>query len=481
MSIKDQKSNLLNKIGALRSLNENFPKLKLSNSFPSLNNRKNAFNFLVDLLKTLIGLEQLRDEIVNILTFHLGGIESLVKSTLSKSLKKTYGCNINPQIPDWMIDGVGPGINIEINKFDLFNLMRINPTQKGGNLFYGTPINDLNRFIYETIQSNVANNWKNIAIFEFKESDPNSFTEASTASPDGSQDIKPRNNVINIKIDSSYQGKGMNTFLNDYMNSLSLFPIDKTINNVFDDIFGSSSNMVNKNTDILEKEEELRVMVNKFIDSDDDTIFDDSYFEFTNEEINNIKERSINRSRGISILKECASTESKVPFDDINDLIDDINSQTTVESQKTVLKDGLNNISELSVNDVTEKDKHAGKLSFFEKLIRSIILVIVLLTLSPKVALLFNMYSIITFGNNGFSSPLTFFKENKSIIKDLTFGIVGILITKSLLPLIIRRLKSLIVKDKKNQEIENQKLYQLQLSSLVGIPRDITDFLNNNL
>ena len=75
MGIVDDKKKVFGQIGALRTLTEGFPDVTLTNSFPSLNNDASSLDFLIDLLKSLIGFEEMKGSVVDILTYQLRDIE----------------------------------------------------------------------------------------------------------------------------------------------------------------------------------------------------------------------------------------------------------------------------------------------------------------------------------------------------------------------------------------------------------------------
>ena len=67
MGVIDDKKKVFGQIAAFRTLSEGFPEVTLTDSFPSLNNNASSLDFLIDLLKSLIGFEEMRDTVVDIL------------------------------------------------------------------------------------------------------------------------------------------------------------------------------------------------------------------------------------------------------------------------------------------------------------------------------------------------------------------------------------------------------------------------------
>ena len=166
MGIIDDKKKVFGQIAAFRTLTEGLPKLNLTSSFPSINNNTSSLDFLIDLLKSLIGFEEMRDTVVDILTYQLQDIELEVKKSIKSVLKSIVSCGVNPSLPDFIKSG-GDGINIRIDKVDFLNLMKTNPSGNEGKFVYddyASKLNsdDFNTFLYYTIQDGNRQSWNDI-------------------------------------------------------------------------------------------------------------------------------------------------------------------------------------------------------------------------------------------------------------------------------------------------------------------------------
>ena len=75
MGVLDKKRKVFGNIAAAKTLTESMPKLKLSSSFPSVNNNGDSITFLTDLIKSLIGYAALIKALVDILTHSIEEIE----------------------------------------------------------------------------------------------------------------------------------------------------------------------------------------------------------------------------------------------------------------------------------------------------------------------------------------------------------------------------------------------------------------------
>jgi len=135
MALIDQKSEIFGKIAAARTVAEGLPKLVTNPSFPSINNDGDSIAFLVDLLKSLVGIEKLREVIVDTLTYKLDDMEVDIKKSMKASLKTLVNCGVDPSIPNFLKSS-GSGISTEVNKVDFFDMFKTDPISKEGNFIY---------------------------------------------------------------------------------------------------------------------------------------------------------------------------------------------------------------------------------------------------------------------------------------------------------------------------------------------------------
>lgn len=131
MSVIDKKRKVFGNIAAIRTLTEGMPQLKLSSSFPSINNGGNSITFLTDLIKALIGYEALVGTVVDILTHSLTQIEKDIKIALKQELKNIVSCGVDPSIPAFLST---TGIVIEVSKVDYLDLFKVDPNSPNGKL-----------------------------------------------------------------------------------------------------------------------------------------------------------------------------------------------------------------------------------------------------------------------------------------------------------------------------------------------------------
>ena len=462
MSIIDQKRTLLNNIAALKSLNTGFPELNLSSSFPSLNNNSNAVDFLLDLIKNLIGFDQLKEELIRFLSIQTNSIEATIKLILKNILKKYFSCSIDALIPDFMLDGLGDGFNICVKQIDFFNLLKVDPETIGGKLIYGEIQKDLNSFLYEVLQGN-SGTWKSLIKVEYL--------------LQGVVEGQMKNNVFNVKIDSSWTGKTVNDFINNFIDSVVLFTLPSLINKIFDIIFGSISALLGKGRNVIEGEVELEILVNKIVDLPDTTI-NDSYFEFTPDEIDYFNERVNERINGRRILKDCNFVSSSINIDDLIDTNNQLLSTSTLIEIEQILSNQFSILSNQATDDLDETSREFGQLNFFEQLFKGIVQGLTNVVFAPKTMMIFVTYFKIVNNSVGFVDFNDFLQQNRQIVIDIVREAILPLITDFLLKLVIKYITKLAIEDQAGRFLEMGKNYQLQLQSLVGVPKQIRDLIS---
>lgn len=490
MGILEQKNKLLNQISALKTLSDGFPSLDyetLIPNFPSLNNKSNSLDFLMDLIKTVTGAEQLKNDLIQFLTYNTNTIESTIKRTILKILKKKFSCSVDALLPSFLIDGLGNGFNVAVSQVDFFDIFKVNPQSTAGRLIYGNIDQDLNNFLYNVLQGNKGT-WKNILVVEYMTS--------------GIVDGVMKSNVFNVKISSTWTGKTVNSFINKFIDSLKVISLPILVNKLFDILYGTISAALSesisvldqvvtnspimatfsqiqshgKSTQTIESEVQLEILVNKIVDLPD-TEIDNSYFEFTADDIDFFNERVDERVNGRRILKDCNFVSSSINFDDLVDTNDELESASSLVEIKTILDNKFNLLAESATSNLDSNSQKFGSLDFFEKLFKGLLQALASLLFSPKIMFLFISYFKIVSSSIGFKDFDDFLKQNKGFIVEIIKDILLPLLLEFLLKLVIKHITKLILEDQIGSFSEKVKQQQLQILSLVGIPQNIRDII----
>lgn len=447
MSLKESKESIFNKIAALKTLNDDLPRLKKDNSLKSINNSGNEFDFILDLFKVTGSFDSLLETIQEILIKELSKIEGEIKNTLKTNLKSIISCSINPTVPSYLIY---TGVTIEVKDIDFNNIFRINPESGMGKLLFNSPYdltsNDLNTFLYYTIQLGGEKNWKNILNI--------TFNETATI-----------NNTFTIKVNADYENKTLYQLNNDLIDSVTLFETNEILSKAFDNITGTLSKSIKKSNQQLLLEAQVNDIISKIINTDDEDSIDDSFFTFSNGDIKEQEITSFKKRNGIFQLETDTETSQIVNeqtfIDSLTGVTATLNSSENISysDKKVVINTAVDNISkEISKNSNSE-DQSSIKNNIIENLLRNIMLTASNALLSPKMIMIFYLNSY--FLNKNFDpNPSTFIKENKTIIRSLVNTIknkiIGILkkkILKLLKVLINQQVKSLIAEQTANRKI----------------------------
>lgn len=428
MSFKDKKQKVFGEIAAAKTLTTGLPKLKNTNSFPSVNNGNDIILFLSDLVKSLVGQKEFVNVIVETLTKYLDRIENGLKKTIKTSLRNMVSCGINPSIPDFL-KSTGSGIIIPVDKIDFFDQLKIDPNSSVGRLYYTditqvlTSSSDFNTFLYGVIQDpNVTHTWQNILTVNFQEN--------------GSGNI-PNNSLI-IKAHSSYDNRSINNFNDDYVDSLTIIDGKDVINKLIDLLFGSISFQTNKTRQQLEKEAEINDIIDRLANADVNDEINDDYFTFTNAEVARQQETANNRRNGIIRVKTETEFNATMPIEQLNTFTDEYNQSTTLVEKRTAITNSINSMADNLAEQTPEnQDKQTVKISFVSDMIKSLIKSIANIIISPKIIIIFLINFKIVYGLNAeYADAKDFIKKNRnlftSVFKDITQIIVGILMNYAL-------------------------------------------------
>lgn len=466
MGIIDQKSKVFGNIAAARTVAEGLPQLVTNPSFPSINNDGNSIAFLTDLLKSLVGMEKLREVIIDTLAYKLDEMEITIKGAIKSSLKELVNCGVDPSIPAY-IKSTGVGIKIETSKIDFFDVLKTNPLTQEGKLLYTdvqasplTSSNDFNTFLYGTIQNDgTTETWGISPILDVKFDSTN---------------ISPiPNNTLTFNSNSAYDTKTLTDFNNNYVDSIDLFDAANLLNKILDDIFGSTSVSLNKTTKQLQKEEEVKKIINCIVNADENDVIDDGFFSFSNEEVAELEDAANWRKKGISICYTCGLKATSLPLSTIAAINTQI-SGTTGEAKKDAIATGINTLGQtIKVQSDDIKDAYALELNFIENIIQNLVSSIVGFILSPKIITIFLInYKIIYGPNEEYSDAADFMKQNRNLMKDITKSVRNSIIS-ILLNTVLKQISSLVAATAIEIATEKSKNQLSQILSLVGIPQSV--------
>lgn len=456
MGNKDNKQDVFNKIAALRTLNEGYPKFNLTNSVPSINNSDEVIAFLLDLIISLIGSEELKDVSVDFLSRKLPDIEFSVKNGIKKTLNDGMNMGTNPKTPSFLVNG----FDVQVKNIDLLEKFKIDPKSEVGGLIYDDSTNGLNSinldtFLFETVQTeNQSNLW------------------GSQVGVNTILDIKHSNNILNVKSGNDYNTKTLRDFNNDYIDSLKLFNPDKVINRIMDKMFGVISNTLGKTRDSLITEAKLNDIIENFINAKDNDVVDDSYFQFSNEQLTNQEFVSTNRSNGVAVLIDCDNYTSSINFNTLSGISQDISNSTTLNEMRVIISNSITKLLDEATLNTSDVDKNNVKTGFFKIILKELIISLIEMILSPQILLLLLINNKVFGLINFYKDIIELIRSNTLFIKNIVCVIKDVLINL-LLAIIIKEILRLITAQTINKEKESAKNKLLSIMSLLSVPQEM--------
>jgi hypothetical protein len=445
----------------------NLPNLQIPNTIPdspNLNPSQAVIDFLNDVLSILSGInyDEMRMQLINWLVEQLSPLAKDLSFNLKDSLKKCYLCKIEPNIPGWLFQTqpgttqTGIGYNVELNKIDFSCLFAANPNSEVGKLFYdGDSNSDMNAFLWEVIQED-GNPlvWKDplsgkeIAEFRYYEDNPIAFIESSGTPY---QDIEQKPIVFNIRIMDSYQDKSLVTFVNDYFNSQNpLFDVDKVIPNVVNIIYGTLTNKINLPDECLNKVVQFEEALKDYIDGgadNPDVVFDDSFYEFSQQKLINIKKIVSQKKLGVKQFNKCCGKQtSSISFETLKEINDDIKSSSSPQERLNKYSKSMDKLINESTDGVKNLEQNNASAEFLANFITTLQISLSKIVLSPKNLLLVNMLYFLVNGEPIKKINIKkLLKEYECVIRDLIRELIRKLIYEYLLPLVLKALKNLII------------------------------------
>jgi hypothetical protein len=250
-----------------------------------------------------------------------------------------------------------------------------------------------------------------------------------------------------------------------------LFDTNNIINAIVDSSFGSISSSVKKTRTQLENEAKINDIINKIANSDDDDDIDDSYFTFTNEEIQNQQREADIRKTGIRNLECCSKIPASIPMTSLTNFNDEyLTANTRSQKYEIVNKNITLLANQTAVNSNDSSDDINIKLNFIQNMINNLTHVFVNTIVTPKVISIFLVnYKIIYGQSASYNDATDFMKKNKTLVQTIIKK-VNELIIKTLLTIAVKEITTRVSQFAMMEEIKKGKAKLATLLSLVGAP-----------
>lgn len=469
MGFIDDKNSLVQQVSLFEVLGD-LPNNKLVSNIDSVKSKSfNLIPYLLDLLgmvckdntKIPKKSDRLKCDLVRILTEILVDFfpvfMEILKKGIAKGLKAGLLCPGDFKIPSSSLS-----VTLKPNEFDIDRLTTLNKNEFPASLLFGDSGEDLNGLLADVVQggNGTTATWKNIMEFE-------------------NVDIPLNNNNttmgLKASINPQYIGKEFDVFLKDFLNSTQLFSKKNFVPNLVNQFQGNIDNILNQeivnlSMDSVTDKEKVDKMVDKILEVDpcsEDFIFDNSFFDFKNDELLDIEKKANNRLNGLKIVNySCIPTvvdsfnsgQALLSFDQIGD--DNQSEKVLKETTFTLINNLASNI------DQDNEDSVKKSLSFelamaLPKLSSSVIF-------SPKIKVLTQFSKNLVTGSIDTSKTnFDFAKANKVffeyVVRESSAALLKILfdqIKEEIIKIVAGLVLNLI------KEAVNKKLNQLR--SLTG-------------
>ena len=216
--------------------------------------------------------------LLEILIEFLPELIRIVKEAVAVAIREALSCSSDFKIPPNTIQ------IIDISVLDYNNILKTDPDSNLlGGIFYGDPERDFNRFLYDLIQTPFTT--------ETWEGDNGPILDVTFFPP----------GQLSIAVNPNYENKSFNDFIADYINSIEIFNQKMLLGNVVDYFFSNVTSQLSFSLEQITNEEKTNKLIDKILDTDpcqDDIVFDNSFFEFNNDEIRELENRARERKDG---------------------------------------------------------------------------------------------------------------------------------------------------------------------------------------
>lgn len=446
-------SKLNSLIAASRTKKNKLKDSKFNNKVRSVKNKLSKF--LIDLLLILGVIETFFREI-NDFFGKVGKYEPTIKKTLIDCFNANIACNLDST---FKIGDVYNSINpvpyfvTKINKIDFFGIFKINPNSIAGKTLYQSIDKDLNRAIKEAIDTGTLINWNNHLLIELDSID---------------------RNQLNFYIPQSYLNKPISSLVNDLVNKIQLIPDVSLLLTSFDNLYGSFSYSIEPRPDprSLFNRTLLHQYVDKILDGGDDLIIDDSFFSFTNEELNDMETLMQNLSNNFLEILSCNSADSVITPADISSLLNQLISGGTYNEKIDIINAGMSTLQSIAAKNINRQDFPKFKIEFYTNLFDSINKSIVNAVYSPQFLTI--MFIYFRLSNPSSNDPFfyedfkDFLKKSKNILQCIVLSIFKLLLLLLVIPIIIKELTHLVSKEKIERNREKIQNYIAQIFTIKG-------------
>jgi hypothetical protein len=395
MGFINDKQEIFNSIAVLSAIQKKREKNRNRNSFASSStNEKNLIPFFLELLSKIIGNDNLKPILTDVILSNLSKIEVNLKSSFFEIIKSTYICDKDLSLPNI-------SFSLNINEIDFLKKLKNNPNTLTGRYLYGlNPNQDFDLFLYNVIQSG-SGVWLNILNVSYNQ---------------GIFTFTPTNQYLTNSSPTVFK------LLSDFLNNNKFINFSAFTTLLFDFMNGFLSNF--KSLDILNKEGELNEIIDKIIKTDISSIeyaFDNSFYSFSNDETYKINSKNNYKLKSEDILNiGCEITEIIFDDNEINDLYDEIKNLELIGNFNEVKKTFSRDFEKIIINglvNVNDENKNTSLLKIIIDIITNIVKIIANIFLTPKLLFIVKYMNFLINNNlENTTDIIDYIKNNSNII-----------------------------------------------------------------
>jgi len=424
MSLMDSKKNIFTTIGAYSSLKEERNLPDTTNLFPSVNNKKDVVPFLLDVLKTVVGSEALKQLTGELFTNFIDGAEPQLKTALKKQMIQY---NAGDGLPTYFKT---TGVSVPVKNIDVYGKLKTNPSSAEGSLLFNNSTPNFDKSAYNAIvNAGTDVSYNNILI------NYNSTTDSFTFKP-------------TVASSSGTIGE----WLGDYIDDTVIINKKEFMTNVMNSVYGTISTVQDKTIEQTFQELQVSKLIDQLIDDDDS-------FEISQDDYDALLQKAKELVDGIIYYDMgCGVIGATLPLSGMTNLISTISGSTDSFVVGNAVEATIDE-STVDTQDTADANRATIKDGFFQRLIKAITNILAqALTTTPQIRALLAIIS--AFENNGtvkISSPKDdmknfkiflncVIKEAMKMINEFIFNLIVVFLVALLAPIIKK-----IIQEKINQ------------------------------
>lgn len=432
MGLVNDKRDIYTTIGAYTAFIEQNQLPKLTDLYPSVNNKKDVIPFLLDTLKIVAGTEALKELMGKTFSELLETVETGMKVGLKKQFTQ-YNSNLTLS-PNFTS---GSGIIVNVSDIDPKGKLKISPSSEEGNLLFDNINDNFDSTAYDAILNAGVDTpfaGKNLIL---------NYTAL-----DDTMRIRPQSDQT------------IGDFFNDYIDDVDFINNNELTTYIIDKLFGTLSKSTNKTSNEILEDLKLDQILDQIKNQDTNPLIikDVDLFYLEN------KARQIASGVTYSNLG-CGQLESTLAFSGLTSLVSDISGSTDFNYIGNRIEETLDSSISSEHSAVLDKNKTTINDNFFQKFMDSLINEVVKIFISsPQVRMLFSVMSalqndgtvLLTNILNDMESLLVvikcIIKDLEKIIAEFIFKLVLTYLTKLITPVIER-----VIREKIKQYVDTLK------------------------